>query len=64
MTESEPSKIKNLRTAQVARELGVQPGEFLRLAAKAGLQAKEKGRYHLWSQADQERVRELLESMR
>jgi hypothetical protein len=62
MTAPEPSKVKNLRTAVVAHELGIQPGEFLKLALKIGLKARQNGRSHLWSEADQERVRKLLES--
>ena len=43
---------KVLRTAEVARELGVQPGVFLRLAREAGIEPRKKGRHHLWSEAD------------
>ena len=61
MNAQKPSEAKLLRTAVAARELGLQPDQFHRLATQAGLIPRNKGSYHLWSQADVEVVRALLE---
>lgn len=61
MIDGIPGTSKLLRTAEVARDLGVQPDVFLRLARDAGLQPRKKGRHHLWSQGDREVVRAVLE---
>lgn len=54
------STAKILKTSEAARELGLQPDQFRRLAIKAGVQGKKHRRSDLWSQADVEQVRALL----
>jgi hypothetical protein len=49
MANQEPSNVQNRRTSDAARELGLQPDAFLRLAAEAGLTPGKMGRHYLWS---------------
>lgn len=53
---------KLLPTAEVARDLGVQPDVFLKHAAKAGVQPRKRRGKYLWSEADRDVVRATLES--
>lgn len=55
-----PSTAKILKTNEAARELGLQPEQFRRLAIKAGVEPKKYRRNDLWSEADVEQLRALL----